>query len=117
MSTNLTLSNDKILSFFEGRSDLAPVAEFMYVHSYRPMPNFMNEIEALINKADLYLQRNPSKTATVSKLLNLSEQFGATLGEMDERRALDLLFILRQIYQLCNTLPLKMVVDEANDEN
>lgn len=106
MATDLTLNNSKISDFLNGKSLTAPVPEFMYVHSFRPQPNFLTQIEVIIRKADVYFQKNPRKAGAFSKLETLARKLAESLGEMDEQRASTVLFILRDIYQLCSKLPL-----------
>jgi len=107
MAADLSLKNNKIASFLEGKTNVFPTPEFMYVHSYRPHPNFLSEIEIMIRKADLHLQKNPRKAGVIAKLESLARRFAETLGDMTEDRARELLLLIREIYQICKNLPLE----------
>lgn len=101
----LTLDNPIIKSYLEGKTDAAPVSEFLYVHSYRPQPNFLSEIESIIKQAEAHLLANPRKSGVSQKLDSLARKIAESLGEMNETRAAILLELIRDVYQICNRLP------------
>lgn len=107
MATDLTLSNPKIVSYLTGKSDLAPVGEFLYIHTHPMVRNFLSEIEVLINKANAHLAENPQKKGVAVKFKVLGQQLGSQLSSpITEDTAPEILNTVKAIYQICEALPL-----------
>lgn len=107
MATDLTLSNPKILAYLAGKSDLAPVGEFLYIHTHPMVKNFLSEIEVLINKANAHLAANPQKKGIAAKFKILGQQLGPQLSQpVSEETAPAVLATVKALYQICEGLPL-----------
>ena len=98
---NLTLSNPKILAFFEGRSTTKPVAEFMYAHTHPKVKNFMSEIEVLVNVTAEFIKANPKKVGAAHRLMALGEQYAQNISDINEESASKMLDVLKDIYAVC----------------
>lgn len=98
---DMTLSNPKILAFFEGTSSLKPIGEFLYVHTHPKVRNFMSEIEGLINATALVIQDNTIHTHVAHRLLYLAEQYSSHISDVSESSAGHMLDVLKEIYQIC----------------
>jgi hypothetical protein len=82
LTTDFTLSNKKLSDYFEGLSEVAPIGEFMYLHSHPAIrPNFLTQIEALVAKvwsepdrlkvtSDVYLHRLHGLCLTLGTLID-----------------------------------------------
>lgn len=101
---SLTFDNHRVQSFFSNKNNDPPVAELLYIHSHPNVANFVSELEILIGKANIHLKEHPRKAGVVQKLAGMTEKFGAALGEMNEERATRILFLMRDIYTICDPL-------------
>lgn len=106
--TDFTFNNPFIRDYFLGSDAYVPVPEFLYVHSHPLIrPNFMMEIEVLINNTSEYLQMKNMKGGPVKRFVHLAQSLGAVLPIQDESKASEALRILREIYTFCNKITAK----------
>ena len=100
-SLTLTLANPKILKYFQGTSDIPPTGELLYAHTHPMMPNFLSEIEILVNITATHFKKNPQKAGAAAKLVSITESFAAKCNKIDEKSAPGILEDLRKVYQFC----------------
>ena len=103
--TDFSFTNSQIKAFFEGSDTYVPVSELLYVHSHPLInPNFLAEIESLLNiTADRMVQKKMTG-APVTKFTTLAQNLGRELPELTEHNAPAVLGTLREIYKLCNAI-------------
>lgn len=103
--TDLSLENTQIKAFFEGSDSYLPVAELLYVNSHPLLrPNFVSDIERIINRAIVYTQEKNVKSKYVDKIVSLTKKLGILSIKVDKDSAEEILHCLRDVYVVCNTL-------------
>jgi hypothetical protein len=103
--TDFSFSNTQIKKYFDGSDEYVPVAELLYVHTHPLVkPNFLDQIEALINKTSAWMKTKNMKGQAVTKLTDLSIKLGAELPGITRESAPIILSLLRSIYAVCNAL-------------
>ena len=98
---DMTLANPRIAAFFSHATDEPPTAELLYAHTHMVEDNFLSQIEVFILLADQALTENPRKKGVAQRLVDLSEQLAQALGEITEESAVRILFLLRDILDVC----------------
>lgn len=103
--TDFSMKNPFIAAYFKGSDTYIPTSELMYIHSHPLIqPNFLNEIEALINQtAEIFAVRN-LKGGPANRFAHLAESLGKLLPILSESNAAEALVILREIYKFCNKI-------------
>ena len=102
---DFSLKNTIISDYFIGKTDDPPIAEFTYIHAHPLIqPNFVSEIELLINETAEYMVQKNMVGKPVNKLFTLAENLGKQLPMDHEDKASEALILLREIYQFCNKL-------------
>lgn len=103
--TDFSFNNPLISKYFLGSDDYVPVAEFMYINSHPLIqPNFISQIEVIINETSEYLSRKNMKGGPVSKFVHLAQRLGAVLPAHTEKQAAEALKVLRELYSLCKQI-------------
>lgn len=103
--TDFSFTNTQIKEFFEGSNSYIPVSELLYVHSHPLIkPNFLAEIESLINITGEIMVQKKMSGAPVKKFTSLAQDLGRELPELTEDNAVSVLGTLRDIYKLCTTI-------------
>jgi hypothetical protein len=103
--TDFSLKNESIKAFFEGSDKYVPVSELLYLHTHPLIqPNFLTEIEAVINDTSDYMVMKNMRGAIVDRFVGLSVQLGKNLPVESEEQSREVLGILRQIYKLCKSI-------------
>ncbi len=100
---SLSLSHPNISDYFNSKPGAhVPVSELLYIHSHPLVsPNFLVEIEELINETSEFMQKRNMRGGPVVRLTKLAESLGKQLPLETEESAAEALKVLRQIYQLC----------------
>lgn len=99
---SLSLSSPKIKAFFEGSDKYVPTSELLYVHSHPLLrPNFLDEIEALINQTATTMQEKAMTGKPVERLTIMATKLGRLLPDLNRSNAPQALDVLRDIYRLC----------------
>lgn len=104
MSIDLSLTNDNIKAFFESKTQIPPVWEFLYVHTHRVPDDFISQVDGIILEAAAIIMQDMKYKGVVSRLHELTVQLGKHLTVIDEESAPHILITLRQIYQICKTV-------------
>lgn len=97
----LTLDNPNVYAFMNNKTNLPPVAEFMYIHTHPGSANFVTQLEVMIGRAETHLADNPKKAGVAQKLKSKLEELAPLMGEITRDSAGRILFILRDIYVIC----------------
>lgn len=102
---DFSFNNPLIKNYFEGSDEYIPVAELMYVHSHPLIhPNFLHDIERLLNQTLEVIVRKNIKGGLHSKFLHLTQSLGKLLPLTAESNAAEALTVLREIYVFCNKI-------------
>lgn len=102
---DFSLNNLQIKQYFNGSDDYVPTSELLYVHTHPLVrPNFLSEIEVLINKASQVMVERNITGVPVQRFTALAQELGRQLPELTEKNAPAVLNTLREIYKLCNTV-------------
>lgn len=102
---DFSLSNIQISHYFSGSDAYTPTSELLYVHSHPLVrPNFLAEIEVLINQASEVMVQRKMTGAPVEKFTKLAQSLGSQLPELNDKNAAAVLGTLREIYWLCKTV-------------
>jgi hypothetical protein len=107
MSTlaDFSLNNYQIKNYFNGSNAYVPESELLYLHSHPLIqPNFMTEIEALINRTAQVLVARKTTGGPVDRLTRLAQDLGRELPDLTSANAAKVLATLRDVYQLCTAL-------------
>jgi hypothetical protein len=99
-------NNELIRNYFNGGGEYTPIAELLYVHTHPLVrPNFVSEIEVIINKAHAVLEhKNAIDNKTGKRLVDWSKELGTLLPCLDESTAPRVLELLRNIYGVCSPI-------------
>lgn len=102
--TDLSLLNNNVSNFFHCDDFPPPVPEFMYVHTHHIQDNFVGQIEekVLSTMQALSDKSGPQREAIAKRLETLAAHLGRELEEVSERTAKQILYILKEIYLVCN---------------
>lgn len=99
---DFSFKNPMISDYFKGSDKYVPVPEMMYIHSHPlVMPNFIAEIEELINNTHGVLLSKNVKQGSSNRLVQLAQSLGKLLPILDDNNAAEALCVLREIYKLC----------------
>lgn len=109
---DLSLSNPMIRDFFERSSEIAPVGEFLYIHTHYVEHNFVSQIENQILIVAGILNENPKKKGVAIRLVGLAEKFSEKVNKVDNKSAPEILKILREIYGIC-----KRIIDQESKQS
>jgi len=109
---DLSLSNPLILDYFEGKSEVLPVGELLYIHTHYVEHNFLSQIENQILVVAGILNEKPKKKGVAIKLVGLAEKFTTKVNKIDAKSAPEILAILREIYGIC-----KRIIEQELREN
>jgi hypothetical protein len=102
---DLSFTNLQIKRYFEGSNEYVPVSELLYVHSHPLVrPNFLAQIESLINQTAQVMVEKKTTGAPVEKFTKLAQDLGRQLPNLTTKNAPQVLETLRQIYQLCRII-------------
>lgn len=101
---DFSLNNPKIKAYLEGKSELIPAGELLYVHTHFLEHNFLSEIEVMINVAGETLAKSKNKAGVGIKLKSAAERYALLVNNVSEETAPELMACLRDIYQLCKVL-------------
>lgn len=102
---DFSFNNPLIRDYFEGQGHYAPVPELMYIHSHPLIhPNFLSDIEALVNHTAQVLEEKNMKSGPVNRFVHLAQSLGKLLPILSESNASEALIVLREIYQFCRKL-------------
>ena len=112
-TTDLTLSNPLIKGFMEGSPAYIPVSELIYIHTHLVQENFLSDIESLIGRVTELSTRKRLRPRMSNKLLQATIDLGAILPNINETTAPKILYILRDIYLICNNI---LSFEKAEDE-
>lgn len=105
MSTNdFSFKNSLILKYFtDPNAKYVPSAELIYIHTHPLVtPNFLNEIQELINTTTLEFNNKRLTGIPVEKLTDSAIELGQALVKVDSTTAPNILRILRDIYVYCH---------------
>lgn len=102
---DFSLNNNQIKSYFEGSDSYVPTSELLYIHTHPLVkPNFIDQIEALINNACTIVVTKSIRGSVIDKFTDLTIKLGAELPNLSQENAPIVLSHLREIYKLCNYL-------------
>ena len=101
---DLTFSNSSISNFFNGNNSYVPTGELLYVQSHYLSNSFLSELEVLISKTSQTLLEKVDKGRYESAFLTALAQLGEIVPDINEKTAEKVLFILRDIYRICNEI-------------
>lgn len=102
---DFSFKNQQILNYFEGSDEYVPSSELIFIHSHPLVkPNFLDEMEAMILKTSLVIQKRNIRGVVIDKLSNLAMKFGAELPTITQENAPTILSHLRGIYKICDSL-------------
>lgn len=99
---DLSFSNPAIRDYFNSKTEEPPVSELLYLHSHPLIqPNFLGEVEALINNTSEVMVQKSLMGKPVDRLIVLTTKLGRRLPYITNENAPEVLDILRDIYKLC----------------
>jgi hypothetical protein len=102
---DFTFSNPLIQKYFEGDDSYIPSAELVYLHEHPLITqSFLVEMETLINKASLHIQKKNIVGTLANKFINSAIKLGAELPTVSQQNAPIILSELRTVYSLCKSL-------------
>lgn len=102
---DFSFNNLQIRQYFKGSDSYAPTSELLYVHSHPLVrPNFLAELETMINEASQVMVQRNMTGAPVQKFTALAQALGRELPELTDKNAAAVLGTLREIYKLCSTI-------------
>lgn len=102
---DFSFTNTQIKKYFEGSDAYIPVSELLYIHTHPLVkPNFLDEIEALINKTSAWMVSKNVRGTAVEKITSLAIKLGAELPNLTRENAPIVLTHLRDIYTICTAL-------------
>lgn len=101
-SVDFSFANPSIGDYFDAKTDTSPVSELLYLHSHPLIqPNFLGEIEALINTTADLMEQKAMSGKPVERLATMTTKLGRRLPDVTKENAPEILEILRDIYRLC----------------
>lgn len=99
---DFSFNNSQIFDFFKGSDTYVPTSEFLYLHSHPLIkPNFLDQIEAMINKATIKVKSRNINGVLVNQLVQMTKDLGVELSSVTEENAAQILVILRKVYSTC----------------
>jgi len=99
---NLSFSNQLIADYFRGSNKYVPTSELLYIHSHPLVkPNFIGEIEVLVNMASKVIDAKNIQGPVVDKLTKLAISLGQQLPDVTQENAPKVLETLRSIHKVC----------------
>lgn len=102
---DFTFNNPLIRKYFEGDDSYVPSAELVYLHEHPLITqSFLVEMEVLINKTALHIQKKNVVGNLTNKFINAAINLGAELPTVNQQNAPIILAELRTVYKLCNSL-------------
>lgn len=102
---DLSLDSPRIKAYFNGSNSYVPTSELLYVHTHPLIsPNFLSDLEAVILKAAVEIQRRNITGAPIDKITELTRSIGKALPSLTQDNAASLLGLLREVYVKCNQL-------------
>lgn len=102
MSLDFSLSNPLISNYFDGDDSYIPVSELLYLHTHPLVqPNFLSDIEKLINDTAVYLESKNMRGTVVEQIVTLTIEMSSYLPSLDRENAPKFLETLRRIYSIC----------------
>lgn len=101
-AADLSFTNPSIRDYFNSKSDSPPVSELLYLHAHPLVqPNFLGEIESLINTTAEVMESKSMMGKPVERLTVLTTKLGRRLPVITKENAPEILDIIRDIYRLC----------------
>jgi len=98
-------NNTQIRDYFNGSDSYIPSSELIYLHEHPLIQTtFFGEIEVLVNKSALCISKNNVRGVIIDKYITLTKNLGTLLDNVNQDSAPKILFELREIYKLSNSL-------------
>lgn len=105
MIADFSFNNLQIKAYFEGSDSYVPTGELLYIHQHPLIrPNFLAEIEGMLNETGVVLLNKKSTGAVVNKFTALAIDLSKQLPTLTASNAASVLGTLREIYQLCKKI-------------
>lgn len=99
---DFSLNNALIKAYFQGSDEYIPSSELWYIHSHPLVrPNFVEDIEVLINKASQVIEAKNMRGRIVEDFVDLGQKLGRLLPLKSEKEAEQALVVLRRIHKQC----------------
>lgn len=101
---DLSFSNQKILDYFEGKNEVLPVGELLYIHTHFIEKNFLSELEIMIAMAGEVFLTDKRKAGVGQKMSSVAERLAVMIHDINEETAKNILPLLRQLYGYCKVI-------------